>query len=139
MAADIEVDQPSVNQEDSPRSLEVAQNPVSPADVDGDRHVAPGDGLLLANAINWVLNESDAPAPGARFLDVSGDGQLSPADFDSFKELMNLHEDEADFWCGAQCLPPPGDDDSPRETDGNTAGEIASLIAQIQLSRLHGA
>jgi hypothetical protein len=68
---------------------QVSQNVEVPADVNADQHVSAADGLLLVNAINQVLAEPVALLAGDHFLDVSGDGRLSPDDFDEFAMLIN--------------------------------------------------
>jgi hypothetical protein len=70
------------------RQIPARRNVERPADVNGDRRVAPLDGLLLANVIQRVLEEADDPGAwlGGRavYLDVSGDGVLTDEDYLSF-------------------------------------------------------
>lgn len=73
----------------SPATLTIAintvpqQNPANRFDVDNSGTILPLDALLIVNDLNKfgarTLPEN-LPAPGAYFLDPSGDGAISPAD-----------------------------------------------------------
>lgn len=58
------------------------RNPVDPLDVDGDRHVAPRDALLVINALvaGRSLDQAREADPSTLYPDTDGDGALSPCD-----------------------------------------------------------
>ena len=65
---------------------DLLQNPVDPLDVNDDAVVSPIDALELINAINRPEAEANGGGEGerggrrGRFMDVNGDGQLTPLD-----------------------------------------------------------
>ena len=70
-------------------AAEITRNEAEPADVNADSSVSAMDGLLLINAINHVLTESERHSSPSNHLDVTGDGHLNLDDFAAFVAVAN--------------------------------------------------
>lgn len=118
-------DVPAASEQSTEQAAE--QNPEQAEDVDGDRRVTSGDGLLLVNAINRVLRQPSAAAQGAPFLDVSGDGRLTATDYRRFTEFMNSTPSSAFQAAGDDIFASggvePGADNPDYPLDNDTDGD----------------
>jgi hypothetical protein len=74
------------------------QNPLEPADVDGDGTTAPLDALILANELNDPARETSGQRSdrSIEYLDVNGDHRLSTADLDAAITIINADSPDLD-------------------------------------------
>ncbi len=132
LAADLDL--PGLTEQRSaPQHLDqvpASQNVAAPADVNADQHISVADGLLLVNAINRILDEPMTMPPSEPYLDVSGDGLLTPDDFDEFASLINetawvagVHvSGQSSGVCDEDCSDPGVDDTPPDLEDSGADG-----------------